>query len=853
VHSLRNRSMGLWWSRSAAPEAPAAPLEREPSPSFNVRPDGGYDSSAGGHMEWTADQQTVWVPDAAASRCMICHAPFSWLFRRHHCRQCGSLVCQDCSPHRAVARGFQTPVRVCVGCMGALVLAQQSAAQSAAQSRRESRRGSVDRQAAAAAAAGTQKRGSAQSSQVGSRVGSRAGSQASSRRTSPSRLVSERHAEYKAEQERQQQEQASSSAVTAEPSVVAPSAVHVAPLSELIRTHHTSASSTEATAAVPAVAAPRSRPASPTRSSLGPVHASTLSLSVGGASTVTEAPSPLSAAAPSNQSPRLGIRRMSVSREGSPSSHSPARRKSISGQPAFQPEASAAAAAASAPASSPSASSRFKADSLPPLVLFNRLGGFGSLLVLDVRSADEYKKLHVPRSLNIPLTDGDLLAAEEKGEGELQPAECTALLQALEQRLHMTDQRAFRMRQRCTVVIVGLPYSDENGEQAAMPLPSAYSTAPFLSSHHNAHALHLARLLQGEGKIAAASVLAGGFDAFARPYPFVCCAYTAAELRSGKHIHKKPFPYFPNEIISAAAASHPEQGSDAVGGVIYLGSKVDASNLAHLQLLGVTHVLNCTAEIPCHFEEELAADGSGPAFVYKRIELADEVSVPIHEHFGEAFEFLDAARAANSRVLVHCQEGISRSSTILIAYLMSRHGMDDSASAAAMTLHAAYSWVKAQRKQIFPNLGFWRQLSTFELTLQRERLLEEARARGEADPDAAVPPLTELKGTLDDCVDIQLLVTEYKARKAAQAEAESAAAAAAASSGASDSEPAAAAAAPSDEELTPSQRVARAVFSPNSNTLKAVKGVASEDARERAQEAIVEEAQTPCGPIVTSD
>ena len=41
-----------------------------------------------------------WQPDAEASECPICHRQFGFLFRRHHCRKCGRVVCNDCSPHR---------------------------------------------------------------------------------------------------------------------------------------------------------------------------------------------------------------------------------------------------------------------------------------------------------------------------------------------------------------------------------------------------------------------------------------------------------------------------------------------------------------------------------------------------------------------------------------------------------------------------------------------------------------------------------------------------------------------------------------------------------------------------------
>ena len=41
-----------------------------------------------------------WQPDHEVNDCPICKRPFSFLFRRHHCRKCGRVVCNECSPHR---------------------------------------------------------------------------------------------------------------------------------------------------------------------------------------------------------------------------------------------------------------------------------------------------------------------------------------------------------------------------------------------------------------------------------------------------------------------------------------------------------------------------------------------------------------------------------------------------------------------------------------------------------------------------------------------------------------------------------------------------------------------------------
>lgn len=41
--------------------------------------------------------------DSGAARCGVCYRGFTQFFRRHHCRLCSTVVCDDCSAHRKVA------------------------------------------------------------------------------------------------------------------------------------------------------------------------------------------------------------------------------------------------------------------------------------------------------------------------------------------------------------------------------------------------------------------------------------------------------------------------------------------------------------------------------------------------------------------------------------------------------------------------------------------------------------------------------------------------------------------------------------------------------------------------------
>ena len=73
----------------------------------------------------------------------------------------------------------------------------------------------------------------------------------------------------------------------------------------------------------------------------------------------------------------------------------------------------------------------------------------------------------------------------------------------------------------------------------------------------------------------------------------------------------------------------------------------------------------------------------------------------------------DEARLAGERVLVHCHAGVSRSATIVIAYIM-KHTQ--------LNMHDAYTFVKDRRTIISPNFNFLGQLHLFEQDLVAGRV-----------------------------------------------------------------------------------------------------------------------------------
>ncbi|KTF96920.1 hypothetical protein cypCar_00043960 [Cyprinus carpio] len=134
---------------------------------------------------------------------------------------------------------------------------------------------------------------------------------------------------------------------------------------------------------------------------------------------------------------------------------------------------------------------------------------------------------------------------------------------------------------------------------------------------------------------------------------------------------------------------------------LYLGNERDAQDLELMQHMDIGFILNVTTHLPLyHYELGL--------FKYKRLPASDSNKQNLRQYFEEAFEFNlteEEAHQAGSGLLIHCQAGVSRSATIVIAYLM-KHTW--------MTMTDAYKFVKSRRPIISPNLNFMGQLLEFE-------------------------------------------------------------------------------------------------------------------------------------------
>jgi len=112
---------------------------------------------------------------------------------------------------------------------------------------------------------------------------------------------------------------------------------------------------------------------------------------------------------------------------------------------------------------------------------------------------------------------------------------------------------------------------------------------------------------------------------------------------------------------------------------------------------------------------------------YLHIDIDDNDDAPILKFVDRANAFLDEGLRSSEHVLVHCNSGMSRSATLVIAFLMSRRGM---------SLADAYETTRSARPVILPNRGFFGALQRHELALGRpaSMSLEDAEVERLAHP-----------------------------------------------------------------------------------------------------------------------
>lgn len=129
---------------------------------------------------------------------------------------------------------------------------------------------------------------------------------------------------------------------------------------------------------------------------------------------------------------------------------------------------------------------------------------------------------------------------------------------------------------------------------------------------------------------------------------------------------------------------------------VFIGDKNGASDIRILLNYGITHIINCAAEIPNYFESD--------HFSYLKLDLLD-TNDSLSPAIQQSCKFIKDTlqQNHNAKIFVHCRMGRSRSASVVIYYLMKEHNID---------FVDAFFELKMVRPIIDPNDSYRLQLMT---------------------------------------------------------------------------------------------------------------------------------------------
>ena len=137
----------------------------------------------------------------------------------------------------------------------------------------------------------------------------------------------------------------------------------------------------------------------------------------------------------------------------------------------------------------------------------------------------------------------------------------------------------------------------------------------------------------------------------------------------------------------------PSKLMDFITDNIALGEYWAAYEKDYLISKKIKKILICGNDLKAFFPKD---------FIYLKLDLIDKEDFDLIPFIDEAIEFIKNTDEIN-KVLVHCQFGVSRSASILIAFLMKEKNIN---------YDEALTIIKGKRPQVQPNSGFEKQLKS---------------------------------------------------------------------------------------------------------------------------------------------
>ena len=129
---------------------------------------------------------------------------------------------------------------------------------------------------------------------------------------------------------------------------------------------------------------------------------------------------------------------------------------------------------------------------------------------------------------------------------------------------------------------------------------------------------------------------------------------------------------------------------------VYISDFSSACNIDELKKSGITHIVTAIVGVSEMYPQE---------FKYYMVDVCDRSYSQINKYFDECSDFMDDAVNKNGKVLVHCKCGVSRSTTLIAAYLIKKKNY---------SADGAIEAIKKSRNCIQANDGFIQQLKNYE-------------------------------------------------------------------------------------------------------------------------------------------
>jgi atypical dual specificity phosphatase len=130
---------------------------------------------------------------------------------------------------------------------------------------------------------------------------------------------------------------------------------------------------------------------------------------------------------------------------------------------------------------------------------------------------------------------------------------------------------------------------------------------------------------------------------------------------------------------------------------LYISDQDAARNLDHLKKEGIKKILIAGSYLQPWFLND---------FDYKQLAWEDSLKQKILPDLDEALRFLQNTK---QKTLVHCAQGISRSGSLIVAYLMKKH---------SISYDEALQMARSKSPRICPNPSFETQLRSWERTIR---------------------------------------------------------------------------------------------------------------------------------------